>query len=91
MEENTQNNKRWLTVKEASKVFPISEAGWRHLIFMSKKRYNSKGKELPSNLLSNFGVIARVGRKIMIDANAANNFFDAHREMSPECEDYLIS
>jgi len=54
----------------------------RHLIFDATPRQDSKGNSLPTNGLFEAGAIVRVGRKVLIDLDAFDAWFDALRSTS---------
>ena len=64
----TSNSRTLLTIKDFHKkhnAFPVG--GLRHLIFYSQPRINSRGEKVPGNGMDEFGVIVRLGRKVLID------------------------
>ena len=60
----------------------LSKHALRHLIFAASPRYNSKGEKVAGNGLEAFGVIIRLGRKVLIDLDALDKFLESHREIS---------
>lgn len=77
--------KRIVTVAQ---VPEIPGYGWltkhalRHMIFAASPRYNSKGEKLPGNDMDKFGVVIRLGRKVLIDLDALDRYLESRREIT---------
>lgn len=56
-----------------------TDSSFRNLIFHAKPRHSTKG-EVPGNGMLEFGVIIRIGRKILIDEDAYFRWLDAQQE-----------
>ena len=57
----------WETVQRFSSMYQAwSPAAMRALILNSEDRLNSRGEKIVGNGLSQFGAIARCGRKVLI-------------------------
>lgn len=75
------DSERYVTVKRMT-MLPAYR-GWltvssmRHLIFASKPRLNSKGDPLPTNGLNK--AIIKIGRKVLIDLDAFDQWIEQHR------------
>ncbi len=48
-------------------------------VFKAQSRHSSKG-EIPGNGMLNFGVIVRIGRKVLIDEDAYFRWLDAQQK-----------
>ncbi len=57
----------------------FSESAMRHLIFNSKARFNSRGEKIPGNGLCEAGAILRVGRKVLVDLDAFDQWIEEQR------------
>ncbi len=74
---NVRNGKL-VTVNKMTKMAKYSEAftvaSLRALIFNSKSRKGRKGELIPANGLREAGAIIRIGRKVLIDTDAFDNW-----------------
>lgn len=57
----------------------LTEGSLRHLIYKSQPRLNAKGAEIPGNGMIEAGVIIRLGRKVLIDAEKFRDWIKASR------------
>ena len=62
----------------------FSESALRSLIFYAEDRLNSRGEKISGNGLMKFGVIVRLGRKVLIDTGAFDAWLDSHRITSKQ-------
>lgn len=80
LEEIPFHHRRLVTVRQLA---GLSEYGWltesaiRHLIFEAPSRYNSKGERIEGNGLE--AAIIRIGRRLLIDLRAWDQWIDSHR------------
>ncbi len=58
----------------------LSVPALRHLIFNSQDRLNSMGETIPGNGLDK--AIVRIGRKVLIDLDAFDEWVNEHRSSS---------
>ena len=68
-----------VTLAEYKHAFTVSSI--RHLIFEATPRKGSKGIPMPTNGLLEAGAIVRVGRKVLIDLDAFDAWFDSLRSI----------
>lgn len=59
----------------------LTKHSLRHMIFAASDRFNSKGEKLPGNGMDQFGVVIRVGRKVLIDLDAFDKWLETRREI----------
>ena len=59
----------------------LTKHSLRHMIFAASDRFNSKGEKIPGNGMNQFGVIIRVGRKVLIDLDAFDKWLETRREI----------
>ncbi len=57
----------------------ITKSALTNDVFKAKPRHSSKG-EIPGNGMLDFGVIVRIGRKVLIDEDAYFRWLDAQQE-----------
>lgn len=77
-------NRNNLTVKQfAKKHEAFSEGSLRFLIFNSKERKNSAGDKISGNGMIEAGVIARLGRRVLIDEARFFKWIDQQQPESP--------
>ncbi|QQG36703.1 MAG: hypothetical protein HYS17_02710 [Micavibrio aeruginosavorus] len=58
----------------------LTEAVLRRLIFNSKPQYSASGKVVAGNGLAEYGAIIRIGKKILIDLDAFDQWIASKRE-----------
>ncbi len=60
----------------------LTEASVRHLLFSAKPRINSKGETIPGNGLHEAGAIIRLGRRVLFDVSAFDQWLNSHKYLS---------
>lgn len=60
----------------------LTEASVRHLLFSAKARVNSKGETIPGNGLHEAGAIIRLGRRVLFDVSAFDQWLNSHKDLS---------
>ena len=77
---HVRSGRRLVAVKELPAVPGygcFSEPALRHLIFNAEDRKNSKGEIIPGNGLGQ--AIIRLGKRVLFDLDAFDQWLDAHR------------
>ncbi len=70
--------KRLATVRQVSQAYPVfSASAIRDLIFKAEDRLTSRGDVIPGNGLAAAGAIVRVGRRVLIDLDAFEDWLDS--------------
>lgn len=58
----------------------LSASALRHMIFNAKPRWNSKGEACFGNGMVEAGCLIRVGRRVLIDLDAFDEWLGSQRE-----------
>ena len=71
--------RRIATIEQAAQILPFTPAALRDLKFSSRDRFNSRGDRITGNGSAAAGVWLQVGRKVLVDIDAFENWLDSHK------------
>lgn len=79
--EHLNPRRRLATVRQTAQAYKgvFSESAIRDLVFRAEPRFNFKGDRLPGNGLAEAGALVRIGRRVLIDLDAFEEWLDAHK------------